>query len=284
MSIRVVAAVAFAVSIPAAMAPAQTAAAASPPAAAPGGAPFAYAPGVQRYHVTTVLHREQMQGGGRAPFEYDVTTHEWVAVDLERKSRDTLSMTVTVDSIAISSTIDLPKPDVAKLRGAKIQGLVSTSGRAVAFDPPAGTTDPQIAQLYAGFKNFLLPVTTQPLAKGITWGDTVIVQGKRGGLDIVSQAVSTYKIAGDTTVQGQHAWRVERTTYVNQKGTGKEAGEPLEMTGSGTITGVHLISDEGRFLGAQSTQRHEINERMNESVGAPIQQTIKSTVELLPAR
>ena len=39
----------------------------------------------------------------------------------------------------------------------------------------------------------------------------------------------------------------------------------------------------GVLLGGQSTQRTDLQEKMNESEGAPIQQTFKSTVELLPS-
>jgi hypothetical protein len=41
---------------------------------------FAYAPGTQHYRLVTENHREQVQGGGRAPFEFDVTTTQLVTL------------------------------------------------------------------------------------------------------------------------------------------------------------------------------------------------------------
>src|SRR5512146_412667 len=43
---------------------------------------FAYAPGTQKYRLITEVHREQAQGGGRAPFEFDVTTTQFVTMNL----------------------------------------------------------------------------------------------------------------------------------------------------------------------------------------------------------
>jgi hypothetical protein len=111
----------------------------------------------------------------------------------------------------------------------------------------------------------------------------VVEHPKVNAIDITSSSVTTYKVAGDTTVQGQRAWRIDRYTTIAQLGKGKEGGQPLEISGSGTITGVHFFTASGVMLGSQSTQRTDLMEKMNESEGAPIQQTLKSTVELIPS-
>ena len=241
----------------------------------------AYAPGKLRYHITTVQTRSQPLGGGRAPFDYTTTTNEWIAVDIAPQSTDTLKVGMSLDSIRISSTLDAPAPDVAVLQGAKFAGTMSPRGRIFALQPASGSTDPKLVATAAIMKKLLLPLPASALKAGTSWADTLVEHPKMGTMNITSSAVTTYKVAGDTTVGGKHAWRIDRYTTIAQLGKGMEAGQPLEVSASGSITGIHFFSDAGVLLGSTSTQRTDIQEKMNESEGAPIQQTFKSTVELL---
>lgn len=241
-----------------------------------------YAPGKLRYHVTTVSTRAQPLGGGRAPFDYTTTTNQWIALDVAPQSADTLKIAMTVDSIRISSTLDAPPPDIAVLQGAKFTGAMSSRGHVYALAPAAGTTDGKLVATATALKRFLLLLPPHSLATGASWADTVVEHPSVGTIKITSSSVTTYKVAGDTTVSGQHAWRIDRYTTIAQLGKGTEGGQPLEISSSGTVTGTQFFTDKGVLLGGTSTQRTDLQEKMNESEGAPIQQTFKSTVELLP--
>jgi hypothetical protein len=241
-----------------------------------------YAPGKLRYHVTTVSTRAQPLGGGRAPFDFTTTTHQWLALDVAPQSTDTLKVAITVDSIRITSTLDAPPPDVSVLQGAKFTGTMSPRGRVYTLAPAAGSADGKLGATATALRRFLLPLPARSLAPGASWADTVVEHPKIGTINITSSSVTTYKVAGDTTVSGQHAWRIDRYTTIAQLGKGTEAGQPLEISSSGTVTGMQFFTDKGVLLGGQSTQRTDLTEKMNESEGAPIQQTFKSTVELLP--
>jgi hypothetical protein len=243
----------------------------------------AYAPGKLRYHVTTVSTRAQPLGGGRAPFDFSTTTNQWIALEVTPQSRDTLKVAITVDSIRITSTLDAPPPDVSVLQGAKFTGTMSPRGRIYSLTPAAGSTDGKLGATATALKRFLLPLPARSLAPGASWADTVVEHPKIGTINITSSSVTTYKVAGDTTVSGQRAWRIDRYTTIAQLGKGMEAGQPLEISSSGTVTGMQFFTDKGVLLGGQSTQRTDLMEKMNESEGAPIQQTFKSTVELLPS-
>jgi hypothetical protein len=249
-------------------------------ASAQGGA--AYAPGKLRYHVTTVSTRAQPLGGGRAPFDFSTTTNQWIALEVAPQSSDTLKVAITMDSIRITSTLDAPPPDISVLQGAKFTGTMSPRGRIYSLTPAAGSTDGKLGATATALKRFLLPLPARSLAPGASWADTVVEHPKIGTINITSSSVTTYKVAGDTTVSGQHAWRIDRYTTIAQLGKGTEAGQPLEISSSGTVTGMQFFTDKGVLLGGQSTQRTDLTEKMNESEGAPIQQTFKSTVELLP--
>ena len=242
-----------------------------------------YAPGKLRYHVTTVSTRAQPLGGGRAPFDYSTTTNQWIAVDVAPQSGDTLTIAMTVDSIRISSTLDAPPPDIAVLQGARFTGTMSQRGRIYTLVPAAGAADGKLGATATALKRFLLLLPPRSLAAGASWADTAVEHPNVGTLKITSSSVTTYKVAGDTTVSGQHAWRIDRYTTIAQLGKGTEGGQPLEISSSGTVTGTQLFTDKGVLLGGTSTQRTDLQEKMNESEGAPIQQTFKSTVELLPS-
>lgn len=243
----------------------------------------AYAPGKLRYHVTTVSTRAQPLGGGRAPFDFSTTTNQWIALEVAPQSSDTLKVAITVDSIRITSTLDAPPPDISVLQGAKFTGTMSPRGRIYSLAPAARSTDGKLGATATALKRFLLPLPARSLAPGASWADTVVEHPKIGTINITSSSVTTYKVAGDTTVSGQHAWRIDRYTTIAQIGKGTEAGQPLEISSSGTVTGMQFFTDKGVLLGGQSTQRTDLTEKMNESEGAPIQQTFKSTVELLPS-
>ena len=241
-----------------------------------------YAPGKLRYHVTTVSTRDQPLGGGRAPFDFTTTTNQWISLEVAPQSADTLKVAMTVDSIRITSTLDAPPPDIAVLQGAKFTGTMSPHGRIYGLAPASGSKDGKLVATATALKRFLLPLPPRALAPGASWADTVVEHPKVGTIAITSSSVTTYKVAGDTTVKGQRAWRIDRYTTIAQLGKGMEAGQPLEISTSGTVTGMQFFTDKGVLLGGQSTQRTDLTERMNESEGAPIQQTFKSTVELLP--
>jgi len=242
-------------------------------------ATFAYAPGTQHYRLVTEVHREQAQGGGRAPFEFDVTTTQFVTMNLIRHSPDTLALRITLDSVDVKSAFDAPQPDTKKFFGQTVNGLVSPQGRVYSFDPPAGTTDAQTVALYRAFRNFLTVFPAKPLAVGTAWEDTVTDRAKKDGFNILTRQITSSKVTRDTTVAGSHAWRVDRHSSIAQAGEKTENGQKVKLTGDGSVTGFRLVSDAGVFLRSESTQRIDLSMNLEGTTGAPISQTIKSTVE-----
>lgn len=245
---------------------------------------FAYAPGTQHYRWVTEVHREQIQGGGRAPFEFDVTTTQLVTLKLTAKSPDTLQLGITLDSIAVSTKFDAPAPDVRHLFGKTLTGLISPQGKLYRFDPPAGTTDADVIALYTAFRPFLVSFPSKPVAAGTSWADTTNQHIDKDGFAINVRSITLTRVTGDTTVNGQRAWRVVRHTDIVQSGLSSASPDSQRVTlqGTGSVNGVHVMSHDGVFLGSQSTQRVDLTEKNAISESAPITQTIKSTVERLP--
>jgi hypothetical protein len=252
--------------------------------AAPAGAQtFAYTPGTQRYRIEISTQNQRDQNGGRAPAEFDYTTTQVVTVQLARRSRDTLALTVTVDSIEQGSTLDAPKQDLSWARGVKLTGTISPTGQVYAFDAPANA-DGNLRGLYDGFR-FFLPALPSSLAAGASWADTARQRtGKRGEFDSVStQKVVSSRVTGDTTYAGQRAWRIERTGNLSLSGQGSEAGKTLRVAGDGTIKGVQYVSASGVFLGARATQIMRLVESFQDTGEGPAStQTIRSEIQPVP--
>jgi hypothetical protein len=249
-------------------------------AAAPAGAQsYAYTPGTQRYRIEIATQNQRDQNGGRAPAEFNYTTTQVVTVQLTRQSRDTLALTVTIDSINQESAFDAPKSDLSWARGTKLTGKISPAGQLYSFVPPSGS-DANMRGLYDGFRFFLPELHTQ-IASGSAWADTTMTRsGRRGAFDsVLTQKIVNSKVTGDTTIAGQHAWRVDRSGSIELHGQGSEGGKMLRVAGDGTIRGVQYIGVGGVYLGSKVTQIMRMVESFPETGDGPAStQTIRSQI------
>ena len=248
--------------------------------AAPLGAQtFAYTPGTQRYRIEIATQNQRDQNGGRAPAEFNYTTTQVVTVHLAKQSRDTLALTVTIDSIYQESALDAPKQDLSFAKGLKLTGTVSPTGEVYRFEAPANV-DANVRGLYDGFR-FFLPALHGQLTSGTSWADTSKQRsGRRGAFDSVStQKIVMSKVTGDTTYAGQRAWRIERTGSITLSGQGSEAGKALRVAGDGTIRGVQYVSVTGVYLGSKVTQIMRLVESFADTGDGPAStQTIRSQI------
>ena len=95
-------------------------------------------------------------------------------------------------------------------------------------------------------------------------------------------AITTSRVAGDTTFQGQKAWRVERSSVLSLQGTQSQAGQELKVEGNGTGNGTYYLGADGKYLGSSATQR--MNMRITlPATGqtVPVTQAVTSTVEMI---
>jgi hypothetical protein len=261
------------------------------PAVAQDAKPFGYTPGTQRYRLTTVINNQRDQTGGRAPLTYNVTTTQVVTVTLARKSRDTLSLTIRIDSADVDSPdLDAPKPDLSFERGLTLKGTMSPTGHIYEFGSRADAGNAtlataNVAALYKSFQHFLPAFPAPDVHVGLTWSDTSQTRElHRSSFDsVVTQTVTTWKVSADTTVAGSHAWRLDRSSTIELSGDGTEAGQVIHLDGDGSIKSASFVSPAGIYLGARSSQNVRLVSSFKETgEGAPQSQTIKTTIEPLP--
>ena len=205
-----------------------------------------YAPGTMKFRVSTTTTGSQTTPAGTNNF--DVGVEEKITINLMRHAKDTVMATMTLDSIAIKSPG--PAVDLSKLMGAKFVSLVSPTGKFYSVKGPDGI-DPQLAQLTDDIGK-LLPTFRGNLALGLSWTDTLSGKIRPMGLEVDRTSVSSYKVDGDTTIGGEKAFRIQRTSSAKGAGAGNMQGTPVIMEMTGTSAGSFFITPKGTYLGGSS--------------------------------
>jgi hypothetical protein len=209
------------------------------------GQRFEYAPGTAQYRLSAVNKLTQEAAGQKV--EQEVTAEQRLTVVLGRQGRDTLSFAMTLDSAKVSTTLG-PAPDVSALLGLKVSGVLSPLGVIYSSKAPEGTTS-ELAGPVADEMTRFLPRLRPALTVGTTWTDTTSGKVNQRGITLDRMVITTSKVVGDTTYQGERAWRIDRTTRATFAGTGTTEGQPLTMEGTSNGTDNLYVARTGVYLG-----------------------------------
>jgi len=214
-------------------------------AAGQASAQFRYAPGTSQYRLTAVNKVTQEAQGQK--LHQEVTSEQKLTVVLGRQSRDTLSFAVTLDSARVQTSAG-PAPDLSSLMGLRVTGALSPLGVVYVTKAPEGSTSPIVGPIAEELSRFL-PRLRAGLAIGTTWTDTTSGKVNQMGISLDRRAVSTSKVVGDTTYEGERAWRIERATQTTFAGTGTSEGQPLTLEGSSQGADNFFVTHKGVYLG-----------------------------------
>ena len=246
----------------------------------PAQAVATYAPGSRRYHLMSVISRDQEQDGQHSKFT--ITNEQIVSVTLAAHAKDTLDFSYTMDSTSITADPPVTLPDISGMKGTQVHGVMSPSGRVYTFTSSTEQKDPDAKNLVEGMTRFLVALPAHPRV-GSKWVDTTNNKQDSNGSHLDSKTITTSTILGDTTYQGQHAWRVHRAADLTIAATQSTLNQNLSVDGHGNADGLYFISRDGVYLGATS------NETMTMSVTdktsgktIPVTQVVTSKVDLLP--
>ena len=212
---------------------------------------FAYAPGQQQYRITSIIRRTQEVGEQK--MSDSATSVQVISVALAPKAQDTLQFTYTIDSLRTSMAE--AEALLAGMRGKKVTGAMSPRGDVFTFEIPAEAESQMGGQEYQSLRTFLIHFPNASLRPGVTWVDTVSNKFSTMGIDGTETSIVTSRVAGDTTIARQKAWRIERNAAVTLTGTGNQNGQALVVNGTRTVTGVGYVSRDGVYLGANSMQQ-----------------------------
>jgi hypothetical protein len=206
---------------------------------------FQYAPGTSQYRLTAVNKLTQEAQGQKV--EQEVTSEQKLTVVLGRQGRDTLRFAMTLDSAKVQTSAG-PAPDLSSLIGLKVTGALSPFGVIYVTTAPEGPASEMSGRLADEMSRFL-PRLRPGLAVGTTWTDTTSGKVNQMGISLDRTVISTSKVVGDTTYQGERAWRIERATQATFAGTGTAEGQPLTMEGTSKATDNLFIARNGIYLG-----------------------------------
>lgn len=214
---------------------------------------FEYAAGTGQYRVTQVTKVAQEVMGQKNEFE--TSTNQLVSVAIARPKRDTLAMTVTIDSLTQTSPMGA-QPGIEKLVGLKANAKLSPSG--TVFSVQASDTTIEGAVGVADNMGKFLPRIRARLATGASWADTATGKVKQGGLDVERKTISRFQVLGDTTVGGEKSWKLSRDDSTSMSGSGMSQGQALTMEGRSVGKGTIVLSQKGTFMAAEGGEQANI--------------------------
>jgi hypothetical protein len=206
---------------------------------------FEYAPGTSQYRLTAVNKLTQEAQGQKV--EQEVTSDQKLTITLGRQGRDTLSFAMTLDSAKVQTSAG-PAPDLSAILGLKVTGALSPIGVVYVTRPPEGPTSPMAGPIADEMSRFL-PRLRPTLAVGTTWTDTTAGKVNQMGISLDRTVITTSKVVGDTTYNGERAWRIDRTTQATFAGSGTSEGQPLTMEGTAKGTDNLFVARSGTYLG-----------------------------------
>jgi len=210
---------------------------------------FEYAAGTAQYRVTQKVHAVQEGMGNKQ--EGDNNVGLVISTKIERPSKDTLLVTSVLDSVSITSPMGV-MPGMERLMGLKVVTKLSPAG--VKYSA-MGATDDSIpgASQFVDALSTLLP-KIRSMTKGATWTDTTTGKIKQAGLELDRREIATYTFVGDTTIGTEKAFKINRDGSQAVSGSGAAQGQAMTMEGTGTTTGVFVVSQKGVFLGGEGTE------------------------------
>jgi len=212
---------------------------------------FEYAPGSARYRVVQTTKAAQEIMGQKQ--EIESSSNQVMTVTLARSAKDTVAMSVVLDSMTSSNSMGMPTQLIDRFIGMKVAAKVSPTGRFYTVEGPGEQALPNSTSMTDALGNFL-PKMRARLDKGITWTDTTTGKVKQGGIDIDRKTISKYTVEGDTTIGAEKSWKVVRIDSTSMSGSGASQNGLMTMEGTTTGKGSIFVSPKGVFLGAEGTE------------------------------
>jgi hypothetical protein len=242
-----------------------------------------YGPSALRYVVHRQLHIQQALG--EQVQAQDVGARIFVAVTMTGPA-DSLGYPTTflVDSIVADSVTPQPVVDnIIKVRGLIFAGRMAPRGELVNVAPSDSALAQSAIQLLGNFRDFLPRLPLTGVKPGLAWTDTLETTQKGSGSEVSRRAI----IRASTTPWEDHAGvrslRVESNQTYRVAGSGKNAGQPFDLSGAGTGTGTAFIAADGRYLGGESRDSTAFTIRLPvQGVAVPVIQVTRTTVAVLP--
>ena len=242
-----------------------------------------YGPSAVRYVLHRRLHIQQALGDQTQA--QDVGARIFVAAAITGPA-DTIGYPTTflVDSIVADSGTPPPIVDnIGKVRKLVFAGRVAPRGEFVNALASDSVVAQSVVQLLGNFRDFLPRIPAEGLQPGASWTDTVEATQKTSGSEISRRSIIRATAAAWEQHAGVRSLRLEGTTTYQLAGSGQNAGQPFELSGTGDGSSVSFIADDGRYVGGESRDSASLTVRLPvQGVAIPVIQVTRTTVAVLP--
>ena len=242
-----------------------------------------YGPSALRYVVHRRLHIQQALGDQTQA--QDVGARIFLATAITGPA-DSVGYPATflVDSIVADSGTPPPIVDnVSKVRRLVFAGRVAARGEFVNALASDSAVAQSVVQLLGNFRDFLPRPPIDGVKPGAAWTDTVETSQKGSGSEVSRRTITHSTAAGWEDRLGARSVRVDGRQTYRVAGGGKNAGQPFELSGAGTGSGVAYIAADGRYLGGEWQDSTTLTVRLPvQGVAVPVIQVTRTTVAVLP--
>ena len=216
---------------------------------------FEYTPSKAQYRLTSTTKGAQEAMGQKQEFES--SNSQLLSVSLARQARDTVALTVVIDSIAVVGPMGMVPPGLDKLIGMSVSAKLSPFGAVYSTESPKDTSIANIATITEEMGRFL-PRIRGKMTAGSSWADTTTGKVKQNGLDIDRTVISKFTVVGDTLISGDKGWKISRESSTSLSGSGAPQGQPMTMEGTSTGKATLVVSQKGQFVGSQQEDQANI--------------------------
>jgi hypothetical protein len=242
-----------------------------------------YGPSALRYLVHRQLHVQQ--GQAERPQATDLGARIFLAATITGPA-DSIGYpaTFTVDSIVPDSGTPPPLADnLSRARKLVFSGRLLPRGEFVNGVASDSVLAQSLVQFLANFRDFMPRLPRDGLTPGVTWTDTLDATQKGGSSEVSRRAILRSTAAAWEDHAGARSLRLEATSTYQVVGTGQNAGQPFDLSGSGSATVVSFIAADGRYLGGESRDSTSLTVHLVvQGLAVPVTQVTHTTVAVLP--
>ena len=259
----------------------------TPPAPPPTTTPtvgLRYGPGTTRYLVQRRIENVQEFGGAEQRTTLGFSIFVTATV---RGPGDTAGYAATfaIDSVTADSGVVLPSViNLGRARGLSFSGVLTPRGEFRNSAPSDSSAARSLAQIIGGFREFFPRIPAAGVAPGNTWTDTVTQVEQFGVIDSVQiRSVHNAHAVGWEEQEGLRGLRIEVRSTVGLAGNGRQGGQAVNLTGSGTRQGVEYVAPDGRYLGGVSRDSTALTITLQaQGVIVPVRQVALSVIRVRP--
>jgi hypothetical protein len=175
----------------------------------------------------------------------------------EAPEQGTYQVSVTLDSLeALESGNPVPPDSVAAARGTVWTGTLSSVGTLSELRPDRSGT---LTDELAGHLRLLFPALPQGgVREGMQWTDSTSYPLVSDAFTGTESSVTVYRAAGKEETDAGDAIPLETSSKYRRSGERAQGEQQLEMTATGTRTGVHRLGTDGVLVSAQGTDTGEM--------------------------